>query len=160
MTITIDNQLEPVYGLHSISDDVHIRRRENLKPYALVSSGRKIEGVIKYLSPIAPWTLAEKLAGPSSINNGGIEVDFGVFKITFDEVVWSGSRSSSPLSDNQTKIDKYNNPEKFLNDFYVGQTIGEIWGYETEGFFIDAADIASSVSASYASAYIAAAAAA
>lgn len=48
------------------------------------------------------------------------------------------------LSDNLTKIDKYNNPEKFLNDFYVGQTIGEIWGYETAGFFIDAADIASS----------------
>lgn len=47
------------------------------------------------------------------------------------------------LSDNKTVIDKYNNPEKFLNDFYVGQTIGEIWGYETVGFFIDAADIAS-----------------
>ena len=48
------------------------------------------------------------------------------------------------LSDNKTVIDKYNNPEKFLNDFYVGQTIGEIWGYETVGFFKDAADIASS----------------
>ena len=48
------------------------------------------------------------------------------------------------LSDNKTVIDKYNNPEKFLNDYYVGQTIGEIWGYETAGFFIDAADIASS----------------
>jgi hypothetical protein len=106
-TITIDNQLEPVYGLHSISNDVHIRRRENLKPYALVSNGRKIEGVIKYLSPIAPWTLAEKLSGPSSINNGGIEVDFGSFKISFPEVVWSGSRSSSPLSDNQTKEIKF-----------------------------------------------------
>ena len=47
------------------------------------------------------------------------------------------------LSDNKTIIDKYNNPEKFLNDFYVGQTMGEIWGYETEGFFTDAADIAS-----------------
>jgi len=107
MTITIDNQLEPVYGLHSISDDVHIRRRENLKPYALVSNGRKIEGVIKYLSPIAPWTLAEKLSGPSSINNGGIEVDVGTFKISFTEVVWSGSKASSPLSDNQTKEIKF-----------------------------------------------------
>lgn len=47
------------------------------------------------------------------------------------------------LSDNKTRIDKYNNPEKFLSDFYEGQIIGEIWGYETEGFFIDAADIAS-----------------
>ncbi|WP_114792893.1 TonB-dependent receptor [Niabella yanshanensis] len=47
------------------------------------------------------------------------------------------------LSDNKTKIDKYNNPDKLLTDYYEGQTLGEIWGYETEGFFIDEADIAS-----------------
>lgn len=45
------------------------------------------------------------------------------------------------LSDNKTKIDKYNNPNKLLSDYYEGQTLGEIWGYETEGFFIDQADI-------------------
>ncbi|WP_205944101.1 TonB-dependent receptor [Pedobacter sp. HDW13] len=47
------------------------------------------------------------------------------------------------LSDSKTKIDKYNNPDKLLSDYYEGQTLGEIWGYETEGFFIDDADIAS-----------------
>ena len=47
------------------------------------------------------------------------------------------------LADNKSKIDKYNNPDKLLSDYYEGQTLGEIWGYETEGFFIDAADIAS-----------------
>lgn len=46
------------------------------------------------------------------------------------------------LSDNKTKIDKYNNPNKLLNDYYEGQILGEIWGYETEGFFIDDADVA------------------
>ncbi|MEJ7739627.1 MAG: SusC/RagA family TonB-linked outer membrane protein [Chitinophagaceae bacterium] len=46
------------------------------------------------------------------------------------------------LSDNKSKIDRYNNPDKLLSDYYEGQTLGEIWGYETEGFFIDAADIA------------------
>lgn len=45
------------------------------------------------------------------------------------------------LADNTSKITKYNNPDKLLSDYYVGQTIGEIWGYETEGFFIDQADI-------------------
>jgi TonB-linked SusC/RagA family outer membrane protein len=45
------------------------------------------------------------------------------------------------LADNRTEITKYNNPDKFLNDYYVGQVIGEIWGYENEGFFIDQADI-------------------
>ena len=47
------------------------------------------------------------------------------------------------LSDNKSTIDRYNNPDKLLSDYYEGQTLGEIWGYETEGFFIDAADIAS-----------------
>lgn len=47
------------------------------------------------------------------------------------------------LSDNKTTIDKYNNPDKLLSDYYEGQVLGEIWGYETEGFFIDAADVAS-----------------
>ena len=47
------------------------------------------------------------------------------------------------LADNKSTIDRYNNPEKLLSDYYEGQTVGEIWGYETEGFFIDAADVAS-----------------
>ena len=46
------------------------------------------------------------------------------------------------LADNKTKIDKYNNPDKLLSDYYEGQTLGEIWGYETEGFFKDDADVA------------------
>ena len=114
-TLTLENQLEPIYTLHSINPDRYIRFRENLKPYALVSNGRKIEGTIKYISSISPYTLAEKLAGPSSINNGGIEVDFGVFKITFDEVVWSGSKADSPLSDSQTKEIKFSVVTEKLN---------------------------------------------
>jgi hypothetical protein len=114
-TLTLENQLEPIYTLHSINPDRDVRFRENLKPYALVSNGRKIEGTIKYISPISPYTLAEKLAGPSSINNGGIEVDFGVFKITFDEVVWSGSKADSPLSDSQTKEIKFSVVTEKLN---------------------------------------------
>ncbi len=51
------------------------------------------------------------------------------------------------LSDNKSTIDRYNNPNKLLGtgdlSYYEGQTLGEIWGYETEGFFVDAADIAS-----------------
>jgi TonB-linked SusC/RagA family outer membrane protein len=50
------------------------------------------------------------------------------------------------LSDAQSKITKYNNEQGFLNNTYhVGQTIGEIWGLESDGFFksqdeIDALD--------------------
>ncbi len=58
------------------------------------------------------------------------------------------------IADNKTKIDRFNNPSKSLINvanfasgdkvnYYEGQVLGEIWGYETEGFFIDAADVAS-----------------
>ena len=46
------------------------------------------------------------------------------------------------LSDYTAEILKYNNPDKFLSDFYVGQKVGEIWGYITEGFFSSAEEIA------------------
>jgi len=45
------------------------------------------------------------------------------------------------LADNKAVITRYNNPDKLLSDYYVGQVIGEIWGYTTEGFFIDQADV-------------------
>ncbi|HNX80259.1 MAG TPA: SusC/RagA family TonB-linked outer membrane protein, partial [Prolixibacteraceae bacterium] len=45
------------------------------------------------------------------------------------------------LADNQSKITRYNNPDKLLSDYYEGMVIGELWGYVTEGFFIDQADI-------------------
>ena len=39
------------------------------------------------------------------------------------------------LSDNQTEITKYHNPTGVISEYYVGQKIGEIWGYVTEGIF-------------------------
>jgi TonB-linked SusC/RagA family outer membrane protein len=45
------------------------------------------------------------------------------------------------LADSKAEVTRYNNPDKFLNDYYEGMTVGEFWGYETEGFFVDQADI-------------------
>ena len=39
------------------------------------------------------------------------------------------------LSDNRSFITKYNNPTGNLNDYYVGQEIGEIWGLVCDGLF-------------------------
>lgn len=44
------------------------------------------------------------------------------------------------LSDYQSEITKFNNPDKKLtgtDNYYVGQKLGEIWGYVTEGYFTD-----------------------
>ena len=43
--------------------------------------------------------------------------------------------ASFVFSDYVTKITKYDNPNRLISDYYVGQTYGEIWGYVTDGFF-------------------------
>ncbi|HEX3009301.1 MAG TPA: TonB-dependent receptor [Bacteroidales bacterium] len=45
------------------------------------------------------------------------------------------------LADYKSKILKFNNSEKKLDDYYEGQTLGEVWGYETEGLFQSDQDI-------------------
>ncbi|WP_229968766.1 SusC/RagA family TonB-linked outer membrane protein [Pontibacter harenae] len=52
------------------------------------------------------------------------------------------------LADYKAKITKYNNPDKKLSDYYEGQTVGEIWGYETAGFFSSQEEIENSPSQS------------
>lgn len=44
------------------------------------------------------------------------------------------------LSDNISTITKYDNPTGSLADFYSGKKLGEIWGYETDGFIKDQAE--------------------
>lgn len=53
------------------------------------------------------------------------------------------------LSDYNSEILKYNNPNGLLSDYRVGQKVGEIWGYTTEGFFADSADILSHANQSF-----------
>jgi TonB-linked SusC/RagA family outer membrane protein len=45
------------------------------------------------------------------------------------------------LSDNKTVITEYHNPEKVLSNYYVGQQIGEIWGYEANDLFQSQAEV-------------------
>ncbi len=53
--------------------------------------------------------------------------DVGAHKLNF------GIKAS--LSDNRTFITRYNNPTNSLNDWYVGEEIGDIWGFEFGGIF-------------------------
>ena len=48
------------------------------------------------------------------------------------------------MSDNLSEIKKYNNPQLLLSDYYAGQVLGEIWGYQTAGFFTSAEDVKNS----------------
>lgn len=42
---------------------------------------------------------------------------------------------SAGLSDSKAKITRFDNRENLLTSFYVGQELGEIWGYKTDGLF-------------------------
>ena len=46
-----------------------------------------------------------------------------------------GYNFSLGLSDSKAKITRFDNREFLLNNYYVGQTLGEIWGYKTDGLF-------------------------
>ncbi len=52
------------------------------------------------------------------------------------------------FSDGQTKFTKWDNPNNSISTAfnYVGKTYGEIWGFETNGYFKDADDVAKSPS--------------
>src|SRR5690606_30797338 len=39
------------------------------------------------------------------------------------------------LSDYTSEITKFSNPAGLLNTYYKGQQLGEIWGYQYDGFF-------------------------
>ncbi|GAA4779941.1 TonB-dependent receptor [Olivibacter ginsenosidimutans] len=45
------------------------------------------------------------------------------------------------LADYKSTIDRYNNTTGVLTDYYVGQSVGEIWGYVTQGLFQSQAEI-------------------
>ncbi|GBU08315.1 SusC/RagA family TonB-linked outer membrane protein [Bacteroidales bacterium] len=45
------------------------------------------------------------------------------------------------LSNSKATITKFNNPTKILSTYYEGQVVGTIWGFRTNGFFKDEADV-------------------
>jgi TonB-linked SusC/RagA family outer membrane protein len=84
---------------------------------------------------------------PPPVNSGelltkGFELSVAYrdnFKIA-DKRFGFGARFT--LSDARAKITKYNNAQGLLNGtYYAGQTIGEIWGLESDGFFKSQAEI-------------------
>ena len=53
------------------------------------------------------------------------------------------------LWDNRTWVTKFYNPTNSLSTYYVGQEIGDIWGYHVEGLFRDQAEIDAHADQSY-----------
>jgi len=65
----------------------------------------------------------------------GFELSF-----SYDDSFRLGSHNlnlgfKATLADSRSFVTRYNNPTKSLNDYYEGQELGEIWGYEFGGIF-------------------------
>jgi len=104
ITLTINNQLKEVYTAHSINRNIQSRNRENQYPYSLVSDGRIITGTIRYRSPIDFWSNLEKITGPSSVNGGGLTIDFGNFKIVMSEIAYQPSTGNGDMQTQNREI--------------------------------------------------------
>jgi hypothetical protein len=116
ITLNLENNLQSIHTLNSKNFNYEERDSNNLLPWAYYSEGRKVSGQINYTSPINPFLLADKLAGPGSINKGGLVYNFGPFYITFDEVTWSPDDSEASVDSNHTKILKWSIARQNLND--------------------------------------------
>ncbi|HEX2533217.1 MAG TPA: SusC/RagA family TonB-linked outer membrane protein, partial [Chitinophagaceae bacterium] len=53
------------------------------------------------------------------------------------------------LADNRSYITEFYNPSNLLSSYYKGQRLGDVWGYETAGFFESAEDIQKHADQSY-----------
>jgi TonB-linked SusC/RagA family outer membrane protein len=71
-------------------------------------------------------------------NSGELKTKGWEFSLKWRDATSGGFRYDIAfvLSDYQTTITKFNgNPKNLLSTLYVGQKMGEIWGYQTEGIF-------------------------
>lgn len=123
VSLEFKNNLQPVYSLNAKSNDYDKNFIKNLQPYAYYSNGRSITGSIKYSSPIKPWLFAEKLAGPASINKQGLVFNFGPFKLSLPEVVWSPNNSNASMEEAHQKSVEFSvATEKLSYDPYFEPT--------------------------------------
>jgi len=86
---------------------------------------------------------------PATTNNGSMRTDGWELGLDYHYRLHNGIQlyANAALSNYVSKILKYTgNDGKLLNDYYVGQTIGTIWGFKTVGYFKDADDVANSPS--------------
>lgn len=107
VSLVINNNLEASFTLNYRSSIGSKNLYENLLPFGYSSKGRVVESTINYTSPINPYLLLEKMAGPNELNNGGLIYDFNKFTATFHELAYSPGDTSATMDDNVKKSLKW-----------------------------------------------------
>lgn len=87
--------------------------------------------------------------GAPRINNSAIETRGWELTLGWRDKIGNVNYGlKGVLSDYQAKVVRYPNPTGDLSTWYEGQQMGEIWGYQTAGFFKTAEEIAAAPSQS------------
>ena len=106
---------------------------------------RNTEGMIQATSAPATFGTGGPRINAGNFRNRGYEISVdGNFPVNKDLNLYA----TLGFSDGKTVFTKWDNPnESIATTFnYVGKTYGEIWGFETAGFFADEADVSKSAS--------------
>jgi TonB-linked SusC/RagA family outer membrane protein len=84
-------------------------------------------------------------------NSGALRTDGWELTVGWKDKIGSDFSYGVGVSvfDSQAEITKYDGPKSTVDGFYKGKKIGEIWGYETAGFFKSDEDVAASPSQSF-----------
>lgn len=81
-------------------------------------------------------------ATPPSVNNAAMETRGKELSVSWRDKIGEVSYGARlAVSDYKGKVTEYPNPTGLLNTWYVGQNMGDIWGYTTVGLFQSQAEI-------------------
>ncbi|WP_295120170.1 TonB-dependent receptor [uncultured Chitinophaga sp.] len=104
----------------SLSFDYYVRRADDFSGPAMV-----LPGVLG--------------AGVPAANNAGMETrGFELTAMWRDQIGDVSYSVRGVLSDYKGKVTKYNNATRSLDNWYVGEVMGNIWGYSSDGLLSDA----------------------
>lgn len=97
------------------------------------------------LDMLAPSTVFPSTLGTSAPNVNSANMNTKGWELSLK---WRNHTSGGfnyniglSLSDYLSTITKYNNPSGLLSNYYVGEKLGDIWGFVTEGLFQNQAEI-------------------
>jgi len=86
-------------------------------------------------------------AATALVNDGNLRTNGWEVGLDYHFQLHNGIQlyANAALSNYITKVISFGgNDAKVLNNYYVGETLGEIWGFKTVGYFKDANDVANS----------------
>lgn len=104
---------------------------------------RNTEGMLINTSVPATFGATGPRVNGGNMRNRGWELSIdGNYNVTRDLNLYG----LITLADNKAVITKWDNPSKLITQNYEGKVWGEIWGFETDGYFTSAEDVTKSPS--------------